>query len=64
MRIVLYDKSIYGFDLRIKNGVTQTVSVKSPYIYAEDNWADDMELAKQSLSSLKNSTTKMTKTLS
>lgn len=30
---------------RIKPGVTQTVSVKSPYIYAEDNWTDDMELA-------------------
>ncbi|EEI94396.1 polysaccharide deacetylase [Sphingobacterium spiritivorum ATCC 33300] len=29
----------------IKPGVTQTVSVKSPYIYAEDNWVDDMELA-------------------
>ena len=29
----------------IKPGVTQTVSVKSPYIYAEDNWTDDMELA-------------------
>lgn len=28
-----------------KLGVTQTVSVKSPYIYAEDNWVDDMELA-------------------
>lgn len=28
-----------------KPGVTQSVSVKSPYIYAEDNWADDMELA-------------------
>ena len=28
-----------------KFGVTQTVSVRSPYIYAEDNWADDMELA-------------------
>lgn len=28
-----------------KPGVTQTVSVKSPYIYAEDNWTDDMELA-------------------
>ncbi len=26
-------------------GVTQTVSVRSPYIYAEENWADDMELA-------------------
>ncbi len=29
----------------IKKGVTQTVSVRSPYIYAEDNWVDDMELA-------------------
>ncbi len=29
----------------IKPGVTQTASVKSPYIYAEDNWVDDMELA-------------------
>lgn len=29
----------------IKPGVTQTVSVVSPYIYSEDNWTDDMELA-------------------
>ncbi|MBI5858936.1 MAG: glycoside hydrolase family 9 protein [Sphingobacteriales bacterium] len=28
-----------------KIGVSQTASVRSPYIYAEDNWADDMELA-------------------
>ncbi|HEY0355229.1 MAG TPA: glycoside hydrolase family 9 protein [Flavisolibacter sp.] len=27
-----------------KRGVTQTASVKAPYIYAEDNWVDDMEL--------------------
>jgi Glycosyl hydrolase family 9./N-terminal ig-like domain of cellulase. len=27
-----------------KHGVTQTASVKSPYIYAEENWVDDMEL--------------------
>lgn len=32
-----------------KLGVTQTVSVKSPYIYAEDNWVDDMELAQTNL---------------
>ncbi len=32
------------FGLR-KAGVTQTSSVKSPYIYAEDNWVDDLELA-------------------
>lgn len=34
----------YAYALR-KPGVTQTVSVLSPYIYAEDNWVDDMELA-------------------
>ena len=28
-----------------KLGATQTASVRSPYIYAEDNWTDDMELA-------------------
>ncbi len=37
----------------IKPGVTQTVSVKSPYIYTEDNWTDDMELG---FASLANST--------
>jgi hypothetical protein len=36
--------SAYRF-AQIKPGVTQTVSVLSPYIYAEDNWVDDMELA-------------------
>jgi peptidoglycan/xylan/chitin deacetylase (PgdA/CDA1 family) len=34
----------YQFGLA-KQGVTQTASVRSPYIYAEDNWTDDMELA-------------------
>jgi len=28
-----------------KPGVCQTASVRSPYIYEEDNWTDDMELA-------------------
>lgn len=37
-------RSAYQYALK-KPGVTQTVSVKSPYIYAEDNWVDDMELA-------------------
>jgi endoglucanase len=36
--------SAYRYALK-KPGVTQTVSVRSPYIYAEDNWVDDMELA-------------------
>ncbi|GAB3010110.1 hypothetical protein GCM10027051_09510 [Niabella terrae] len=30
-------------------GNTQTISVKSPYIYAEDNYVDDMQLAALSL---------------
>jgi len=30
-------------------GNTQTASVKSPYIYEEDNWVDDMELAAATL---------------
>jgi endoglucanase len=30
-------------------GVCQTASVLSPYIYAEDNWTDDMELAAASI---------------
>ncbi len=33
-------------------GVAQTVSVKSPYIYAEGDWADDMELAAAELHGL------------
>lgn len=44
--IELFEKSrtAYYYALK-KKGVTQTASVKSPYIYAEDNWLDDMELA-------------------
>lgn len=36
--------SAWNFALK-KPGVMQTASVRSPYIYAEDNWVDDMELA-------------------
>ncbi|HWB94482.1 MAG TPA: glycoside hydrolase family 9 protein [Puia sp.] len=32
-----------------KPGACQTASVLSPYIYAEDNWTDDMELAASAL---------------
>ncbi len=41
-----YDKafSAYNYGLK-KPGASQTASVRSPYIYAEDNWTDDMELA-------------------
>lgn len=39
------NRSISAFNLGVaKPGVAQTASVKSPYIYAEDNWVDDMEL--------------------
>lgn len=38
-------KSLSAYNLGLaKPGVAQTASVKSPYIYAEDNWVDDMEL--------------------
>lgn len=37
-------KTAYQYAIK-KKGVTQTASVKSPYIYAEENWVDDMELA-------------------
>ena len=52
---MLFAKSFtaYTFSLR-KPGVTQTASVKSPYIYAEDNWVDDMELAEAARAALLN----------
>ena len=43
---LLSERSETAFQYALKKpGVTQTVSVRSPYIYAEDNWVDDMELA-------------------
>lgn len=43
---ILSDKAITAFMLGLKKpGACQTASVLSPYIYAEDNWVDDMELA-------------------
>ena len=47
---ILIDKSLSAWDFaEKKEGVAQTASVRSPYIYAEDNWKDDMELAAASL---------------
>jgi len=37
-------RSAYKYGQK-KLGVTQTASVRSPYIYAEDNWVDDAELS-------------------
>lgn len=45
-RKIYYDKAMSALHFAQKKpGVTQTASVKSPYIYAEENWVDDMELA-------------------
>lgn len=47
---LLSQKSRSAFQYALKKpGVTQTVSVRSPYIYAEENWVDDMELATAAL---------------
>lgn len=43
---LLLKKALAAFEFGAKKpGVCQTASVKSPYIYAEGNWTDDMELA-------------------
>ncbi|MDF3078624.1 MAG: glycoside hydrolase [Sphingobacteriaceae bacterium] len=43
-------KTLFAYQYSTKKkGVTQTASVRSPYIYAEENWADDMELAMATL---------------
>ena len=50
---LLEDKSLSALHVAMaKQGVAQTASVRSPYIYAEDNWVDDMELAMANLFSL------------
>lgn len=50
-----YDKAVQALDFAKRiPGVTQTVSVRSPYIYAEENWEDDMELANISIHNMFN----------
>ena len=52
-----YDKALDAYNYGIKKmGVMQTASVRSPYIYAEDNWTDDMELAAAALHNMINHT--------
>lgn len=52
-----FDKALDALQYALKKpGVTQTVSVRSPYIYAEDNWVDDMELANASIHQIVNNT--------
>lgn len=54
----LYKRAHSAYTLGIqKPGVQQTASVQSPYIYAEDNWTDDMELAAAQLFSITGETT-------
>lgn len=46
----IMSRSLSAIDFAIlKPGVSQTASVRLPYIYAEDNWVDDMELSFASL---------------
>ena len=48
---LLWNKANSAIKLGVqKPGVCQTASVRSPYIYAEDNWTDDMELGYAALS--------------
>ena len=50
---ILYDKANSALQYAyIKKGVSQTASVRSPYIYAEDNWVDDLELAQAAVGNL------------
>ena len=43
---LLKEKALSAYQIaNKKKGVTQTVSVVSPYIYAEENYVDDLELA-------------------
>ncbi len=52
-----YEKAMQAYKYALqKPGVTQTVSVRSPYIYAEENWTDDMELAATAIHAMLNKT--------
>lgn len=43
---LLRERALSSYRMGVRQpGVCQTASVLSPYIYAEDNWTDDMELA-------------------
>lgn len=52
-----YEKAMDAMSYANKKiGYTQTASVKAPYIYAEENWADDMELAYANVHAMMKST--------
>ncbi|MGO4289823.1 glycoside hydrolase family 9 protein [Chitinophaga sp. RAB17] len=47
---LLKKRAISAYNMGLQQpGVCQTASTLSPYIYAEDNWTDDMELAAATL---------------
>ena len=47
---LLKKRALSAYNMGLKQpGVCQTASTLSPYIYAEDNWTDDMELAAAAL---------------
>ncbi|WP_160711232.1 glycoside hydrolase family 9 protein [Chitinophaga solisilvae] len=49
----LYSRALSAYAMGLRQpGVCQTASVLSPYIYAEENWTDDMELAAATLSDM------------
>jgi endoglucanase len=52
-----YGKAMDALELALKKpGNTQTASVRSPYIYAEENWVDDVELASVAIHNMVNHT--------
>ena len=47
------EKALAAYDYALRKiGNTQTASVLSPYIYAEENWWDDLELAAASIATI------------
>src|SRR4030095_2643955 len=60
----LYERALTAYEFgKKKLGFSQTASVRSPYIYAESNWVDDMELAAVSLYSITKSKSLLTDAL-
>lgn len=51
-KLIQKAEAAYGYGKKYP-GVAQTASVRSPYIYAEGNWTDDMELAAATLAQTK-----------
>ncbi len=61
----LFEKSVSAYEYgKKKMGFTQTSSNKSPYIYAEMNWSDDMELAAAAMYNNTKDTSKLTEAFS